>query len=166
MKLNFRALLFPLVLLLAFSPASADKFSDTQKMFENAGTGDLFKSVYGYALFPTIGKAGFVAGGAYGEGRVYKQGTHIGDTEMTQLTASLQLGVSGFSQVIFFEDEAVLAKFTSGKFEFGVKAQAVALTAFVAASANTGGDSATASGTKNNAVTIKAWPPSPSLKAG
>jgi lipid-binding SYLF domain-containing protein len=140
--------LFPLFLLLAFSPASADKFSDTQRIFENAGIGDLFKSAHGYALFPTIGKAGFVVGGAYGEGRVYKQGAHIGDTEMTQQTAGVQLGASGFSQVIFFEDEAALAKFTSGKFEFGVKVQAVALTASAEASANTAGNAATASGTK------------------
>ena len=152
MRPSFQALLFPVLLLLVSFPAAADKFSDTQNMFEGAGVGDLFKSAYGYALFPTIGKAGFVVGGAYGEGRVYEQGKHIGDTKMTQLSAGFQAGASGFSQVVFFEDKAAIDKFTSGTFKFGVKVQAIVLTASADASANTGGSSSTASGGKNNAI--------------
>jgi lipid-binding SYLF domain-containing protein len=40
-------------------------------MFADAGISNMFNSAYGYALFPTIGKAGFLVGGAYGKGRVY-----------------------------------------------------------------------------------------------
>jgi len=153
MKINLRAIVFTLLLLLPFAAALADSYADTKKMFENAGASNMFQSAYGYALFPTIGKAGFVVGGAYGEGRVYQGGEHIGNTSMTQATIGFQLGGSGFSQVIFFEDKRALDEFTSGNFEFGAAAQAVALTAAVGAAANTSGSSATASGGMNNAST-------------
>ena len=153
MKLILRTMLITLLMSFMCSFAWADNYSDTKKMFEDAGASDMFNSAYGYALFPTIGKAGFVVGGAYGKGRVYEQGTYIGDTAMTQATVGFQLGGSGFSQVVFFQDKRALAEFTNGNFEFGAEAQATALTAAAGASANTSGSSATASGGKNNAST-------------
>lgn len=152
MKLILKAALFALLLPFMFSAAWADEYTDTRKMFEDGGVGEMFTSAYGYALFPTIGKAGFVVGGAYGKGRVYEQGKHIGNTAMTQATVGFQLGGSGFSQVVFFQDKRALDEFTNGNFEFGAEAQATALTAAVGASANTSGSSATASGGKNNAA--------------
>lgn len=133
------------------SSAWADNYADTKKMFEDAGVADKFDSAFGYALFPTIGKAGFVVGGAYGKGRVYMGGEYYGDTAMTQATIGFQLGGSGFSQVVFFQDKNAFGAFVRGNFEFGVDVQAVALTAALEASANTAGSSATASGGKNNA---------------
>ena len=153
-KFTLRSVLFALVLLLPAASALADDYSDTKKMFEDAGVSNLFRSAYGYALFPTIGKAGFVLGGAYGTGRVYRGGTYIGNTDMTQATIGFQLGAAGFSQVIFFKDKRALDEFTRGNFEFGADAEAVAITAAAGASANTSGSSATASGGKNNANTV------------
>jgi lipid-binding SYLF domain-containing protein len=120
-------------------------------MFEMAGISKMFQTAHGYALFPTIGKAGFVIGGAYGKGRVYQGGTHVGDTSMTQASIGFQIGGKGYSQVIFFQDKRALDEFSSGNFEFGATAQATALTAAATAEANTAGNSASASGGKNNA---------------
>ena len=156
MKGTFKALITGLLIFLFFSSAYADDYADTKKMFVDAGLSDMFSSAYGYALFPTIGKAGFLVGGAYGKGRVYEQGKHIGNTAMTQATIGFQLGGAGFSQVIFFQDKRALAEFTNGNFEFGAEAQATAITAAAGASANTSGSSATASGGKNNATTAGA----------
>jgi lipid-binding SYLF domain-containing protein len=153
MKSVIKVLTIGLLMALFCSNAYADKYSDTKKMFEDAGIANMFSSAYGYALFPTIGKAGFVVGGAYGEGRVYEQGKYIGDTAMTQATVGFQLGGAGFSQVVFFQDKRALSEFTNGNFEFGAEAQATAITAAAGASANTSGSSATASGGKNNAST-------------
>lgn len=135
--------------------ARADKYEDALNSFRNAGeSGAFFESAYGYALFPTIGKAGFGVGGAHGEGKVYSQGEAIGKTKMTQLTIGLQLGAQGYSQIIFFENEAALEQFTSGNFEFGAQATAVAITAGVSAEANTGGGTAAGiSGGRNDAAT-------------
>ena len=58
---------FPFIaaLLLAAGPALADKYSDTVNLFKNAGqSASFFGNSYGYAVFPTIGKAGLGIGGA------------------------------------------------------------------------------------------------------
>jgi len=153
MKMLLRTALLTLLLSLVVSPAWADEYSETKRMFADAGASNMFESAYGYALFPTIGKGGFVVGGAYGTGRVFEQGAYIGDTSMVQATIGFQLGGTGFSQVIFFQDKRALTEFTSGSFEFGADAQVTVITAAAEASANTSGSSSTASGGKNNAAT-------------
>ena len=146
--------LITLVLLLTLGTVSADDYQDTMKVFKDAGeSGAFFDQAYGYAMFPTVGKAGFGIGGAYGDGRVYKQKKHIGNTSVSQVTIGFQLGGQAYSQIIFFQDKRALDEFSSGNFEFGAQAAAVAITAGASASASTTGSSATASGGKNNAET-------------
>jgi len=111
--------LLAIVALLSFSisPAWADEYTDTINVFKKAvESGAFFQKSHGYAVFPTIGKGGVGVGGAYGKGRLYKQGKHIGDVSMTQLTVGFQLGGEAFSEIIFFENEAALKKFTDGNF--------------------------------------------------
>lgn len=144
-----------LLFILSINNTWAGKYTDTIKTFKQAGqSSEFFSNSYGYALFPTIGKGGFGIGGAHGSGRVYKQGKYIGDTSMTQVTFGLQAGGQAFSQIIFFQDKRSLTEFTSGNFEFGAQASAVAITAGVHASATTTGSSAGASGGTNNADTV------------
>jgi hypothetical protein len=57
------------------------------------------------------------------------------------------------SQVIFFEDKRAFEEFTSGNFEFGAQATAVAITAGASAQASTTGSSAGASGGAHDATT-------------
>jgi lipid-binding SYLF domain-containing protein len=143
------------LLLLTFGAATrADEYDDTIKVFREAGeSAEFFKKSYGYAVFPTIGKGGIGIGGAYGKGRVYANGKHVGNTSMTQLTAGFQLGGQAYSQMIFFEDKRAFDEFTSGNFEFGAQATAVAITAGVSAGATTTGASAGASGGQHDAKT-------------
>lgn len=150
---RFRGLAVLLVALMT-SSAWADDYSDTVDMFKNAIPGTFFETSYGYAVFPTIGKGGAGIGGAHGKGRVYAKGAHVGDTSMTQLTVGFQLGGQAFSQIIFFEDERAFTEFTSGNFEFGAQATAVAITAGASASASTTGQSAGASGGRNDAISV------------
>jgi|SRR5215471_16766570 len=143
-----------LLLALTFIPAFADEYSDTIKVFRNAGqSAKFFNTSYGYAVFPTIGKGGVVVGGAHGSGHVYAKGKYVGNTSMTQVTVGAQLGGQAFSEIIFFQDQAAFDKFTSGEFEFGAQASAVAITAGASAQASTGGTGAGASATKNHAAT-------------
>lgn len=147
-----------LLVTLVISPsvnALADEYADTIKIFKDAGTSSkFFKGAYGYAVFPTIGKGGVGIGGAYGKGRVYERGKHVGNTSMTQLSVGFQLGGQAYSQVIFFKDKRAFEEFTSGNFEFGAQASAVAITAGASASATTGGSTAGASGGKHDAKTV------------
>jgi len=144
--------------LLAASLAWADDYDDTIKVFKDAGeSGAFFQKAYGYAVFPTIGKGGVGIGGAYGKGQVYAGGNHVGDTSMTQVTIGVQLGGQAYSQIIFFEDKRAFDEFTSGNFEFGAEASAVAITAGASATASTGGTSAGASAGRKDAKTVGAY---------
>jgi len=143
-------------LALAFSASSAwaDAYSDTIDIFKKAGqSGRMFANAYGYAVFPTIGKGGVIVGAAHGDGKVYEKGRYIGDTSMTQLSVGAQLGGQAYSMIIFFENEAALRTFTTGNFEFGADASAIAITAAADAKATTAGTSASASVTKDDART-------------
>lgn len=143
-----------LALLLASASAVADKFQETADLFRNAGdSAAFFDSAYGYAVFPTVGKAGFVIGAARGSGRVFVAGQYVGDTVMTQLSLGFQAGAQGFSEIIFFQDERAYREFARGNFEFGATAGAVAVTAGASAMATTTGATAGASGGKRDATT-------------
>jgi lipid-binding SYLF domain-containing protein len=154
MRMINRAFPFVAALLLAAGPALADKYSDTVSLFKNAGqSSTFFGNSYGYAVFPTIGKAGLGIGGAHGEGRVYEHGKYVGDTKMTQLSIGFQAGAEGFSEIIFFQDKRSFDEFTSGNFEFGANVGAVVITAAASGTATTGGSTASASGGKKDATT-------------
>ena len=130
------------------------KCAETLKLFEAAGeSASFFKKSYGYAVFPTIGKAGLGIGGAHGSGCVYKQGKQVGTAKMNQLSFGWQAGAQGYSLLVFLEDERAFQEFTSGEFEFGAKASAVAITAGASAGAGTSGTSSGASAGKKDATT-------------
>jgi lipid-binding SYLF domain-containing protein len=144
-----------LLFVAATGAAWASDYAGAKKIFEEAGeSAGFFKSAYGYALFPTIGKAGLVIGGAHGDGRVYKGGKHVGNSTVTQLSVGFQLGGQAYSQIVFFQDKRAFDEFTSGNFEFGAGVGAVAITAAANANATTAGNTAGASGGSRNADTV------------
>ena len=158
MTRSIRTILALMLLVMPFGAAWAGDYEETIKIFKNAGeSGGFFNNSYGYAVFPTIGKGGIVIGGAHGSGRVYEQGKYVGDTSMTQATIGLQLGGQAYSQIVFFEDKRAFDEFTSGNFEFGAQASAIAITAAASAGTSTAGSSAGASGGKNDATTVGSY---------
>src|ERR1700728_4925696 len=109
--------------------AHADSYTDAINTFKEAGkSGTFFHKAYGYAVFPTVGGAGFIVGGAHGKGRVYVQGVLTGDTTVNLLSAGFQAGAKAYSEIIFFEDKHALDEFQSVHFAFGADASAVAVT--------------------------------------
>jgi lipid-binding SYLF domain-containing protein len=146
--------LFGAVLLLWGTAGWANRYSDTEALFKNAGaSSSFFQNSYGYAVFPTIGKGGLVVGGAHGHGHVYAHGKYVGDTSMTQVSVGFQAGGQAYSQIIFFEDQRAFDEFTKGNFEFGADVNAVAITAAAGGSVGTTGVSADASGGMKDAKT-------------
>jgi lipid-binding SYLF domain-containing protein len=132
--------------------AFADNYADTIALFKQVGaSAAFFKSSYGWAVFPTIAKGGFIGGAARGKGRVYAQGRYVGHTTMTQLSVGFQIGIQAYSEIIFFETQQDLARFESGKFALSAQVSAAVITAGVSASASTAGTGAGVSGTKNKA---------------
>ena len=129
---------------LAFEPDTSDPMQlDVQKAIleikkVDPGIEAFFDHSAAYAVFPSVGKGGFVVGGAYGKGLVISAGKVVGNTTLTQASVGLQLGGQKYSQFIFFKDDVALENFKRGNLEFGATASAVAVTA--GASADTSYD--------------------------
>jgi lipid-binding SYLF domain-containing protein len=103
---------------------------------KDSGIKRFFDKAYGYAVYPTVGKGGFLFGGAYGKGNVYEKGKLIGTSSLTQVTVGLQAGGQAYSEIIFFKDKKALDNFKSGKLKASAQASAVAVTAGAAAHAD------------------------------
>lgn len=139
-------------LFLAF-PASAKRkvqdYTDTIENFRKIpAVANFFDSAHGYAVFRTIGKGGLGIGGSHGKGQVYRGGDVVGFTSISDISIGIQAGGQAYSQIIFFEDEEALIRFTSGDFEFGASAEAIAIQAKAEAKASTEQTSASASESK------------------
>jgi len=136
------------------APAFAGSDTDTINIFKGAGrSSEYFATAYGYAVFPNIGKAGIIVGGARGEGHTYVHGSRTGETVMNQLSVGFQLGGEDYAEIIFFKDKSAYDDFTSGNFEFDANASVTAITANASASAGTAGAQGSASGGEHDAAT-------------
>ncbi len=111
--------------------------SDALKEMEAADPGlDKFLAgSYGYAVFPRIGKGAYIVGGGYGRGVVYQQGAPVGYADVTQLSVGFQLGGQAFMQILAFETERELRRFTQGSLDLAANASAVILKSGAAAAA-------------------------------
>ena len=137
---------FLLILSAVVFAAEVKDYSKTISVFKDSPVVKrFFDNAYGYAVFPTIGKAGFVIGGSYGEGQVYRGKKVTGKSSVIKGSIGFQAGAEAFSEIVFLKDKRAYDEFTSGNFEFGGTAQAVVITAGAQAQAGTAGASAGAS---------------------
>jgi lipid-binding SYLF domain-containing protein len=93
------------------------------------------KKGYGYALFPEVGKGGFIIAGGGGNGVVYEQGKHVGYAELVEGSVGLTVGGQKYSELIVFENKAAMDRFKQSELSFGADANAVIAETGVAASA-------------------------------
>ena len=93
------------------------------------GMADWFNNSAGYAVFPKVGKGGFIIGGAYGKGLVIAGDKTLGESTVTEGSIGFQLGGQVYAEFIFFRDTTALSDFQRGNYEFDAQASAVALTA-------------------------------------
>jgi lipid-binding SYLF domain-containing protein len=95
-----------------------------------AATAPYFDRGPGYVVFPKVAKGGLVVGGSHGKGVVFEKRSlrpdrAVGTASITQGSIGLQIGGQTFSEIIFFEDEAALAKFKKGDLEVSATASGV-----------------------------------------
>jgi lipid-binding SYLF domain-containing protein len=132
-----------IIVLSVFSMASYSQKNDVgeanktiQEFKEkDPGMDKFFSSATGYAVFPGIGKGGLGIGGAAGKGTLYKGGTAVADTKMSQISIGFQAGGQKYAEIIFFENSETYKDFVSGNFEFAAQVSAVALASGVSADA-------------------------------
>ncbi|WP_228236426.1 hypothetical protein [Allomuricauda sp. M10] len=111
----------------------ADAVTAKAKLLEtDSGLERFFDKSAGYVIFPNVGKGGFIIGGAAGNGVVYENGNAIGMADLKKLNIGLQAGGQAIIEVIFFETDTDLQRFTEGKFEFAAETSAVALKSGIA----------------------------------
>lgn len=87
----------------------------------------ILDSAAGYAVFPNVGKGGFIIGGARGKGLVFEKGKVTGQATMTQASIGAQAGGQSFAELIVFEDTTALNNFKSSNFEMSAGVSAVAI---------------------------------------
>ena len=100
------------------------------------GLRQVLDRAYGYAVFPNVGKAALVVGGAFGKGEVFERGKQIGYAGLVQLTLGVQLGGDTFTEFVIFRNKAALERFKAGRVRFAANASAVLVKAGAAASAD------------------------------
>jgi lipid-binding SYLF domain-containing protein len=126
--------------------SAADAYSDAADAFRSTeAAAPFFSESYGYAVFPTVGKGGFILAGGYGRGRVFVAEDPVGDTTLTQASVGFQIGCQAYTQIIFFEDERAFREFSRGGFEFGGQVNATVIKASAQMTASTAGSTAGAS---------------------
>jgi lipid-binding SYLF domain-containing protein len=134
-KLSNLALAAFLVIAVTFTARAANDIRTEVELtiakFKQADPGlqTFFDNSAGYAVFPGVGKGGFIIGGQRGKGLVYEQGRVVGEATLTEANIGAQVGGESFDQVIFFETPGVLQEFKQGKFVMSADANAVAATA-------------------------------------
>ena len=113
------------------SSAAIDAFTN-----EDPSLKPLMDKAVGYAVFPEVGKAGFIAGGSYGKGEVFEGGTKIGYADITQGTFGLQAGAQTFGELLLFMRPDELNDFKGGEFKLAGNVSAVAIKAGAAGTAD------------------------------
>jgi len=96
---------------------------------EEPGLKRELKKAYGYAVFPSVGKAALLLGGAWGRGEVYQRGKVIGYATIAQTTLGVQIGGDTFTEVLLFDSKEPLERFKQGKTAFTANASAVLIKA-------------------------------------
>ncbi len=114
------------------STAALDAFSN-----EDPSLKDLMNKSVGYAVFPDVGKAGFIAGGSYGKGELYEAGKKVGYADITQATFGLQAGAQSFGELILFLRPEELQNFKSNQFALTGNLSAVIIKSGAASTADT-----------------------------
>lgn len=102
---------------------------------KDPGLENRLRSASGYAIFPSIGKGGFIAGAAYGRGILYENGRAVGYVELNQGSIGAQIGAQTFAELIVFLEPTKVEELKMGKFSLGANASAVVLTTGAAATA-------------------------------
>ena len=128
--------LLPALFMAALSPAltvtaGGDLRAEADTAIKNLLSADstltkLFTNSVGYAVFPRVGKRGFILGVEHGKGIVYEKAKPIGEATLTEINVGPQVGGEAFYEIIFFETAEALASFKEDEFEMSAKVGVVA----------------------------------------
>ena len=95
--------------------------TELNKLYKNTPAARaLGEKAHGILVFPSVKKGGFVVGGQYGEGVLFKNGKATGYYNMVSASMGLQAGAQKFGFALFFmSDKALRYLNKSGGWELG-----------------------------------------------
>jgi lipid-binding SYLF domain-containing protein len=99
------------------------------------GLRNVVDNSYAYIVFPDVGKGGFGIGGAWGRGIVVEQGRFVGYAAVGEGSIGALAGGQTYSELVVFKSHEAFQKFQQSRLSFGADANAVAIKAGAAASA-------------------------------
>jgi lipid-binding SYLF domain-containing protein len=107
----------------------------TQLLASNANAKKLNEKAIATLVFPTVTKAGFIVGGQYGDGVLFRNGRPVAYYNTAGGSYGLQAGAQQYGYVLFFMKEAALSALDSTQgFEVGVGPSVVLVDQGVASS--------------------------------
>jgi lipid-binding SYLF domain-containing protein len=110
----------------------------TQLLASNANAKKLNEKAIATLVFPTVTKAGFIVGGQYGDGVLFRNGRPVAYYNTAGGSYGLQAGAQQYGYVLFFMKEAALSALDSTQgFEVGVGPSVVLVDQGVASSTTT-----------------------------
>jgi lipid-binding SYLF domain-containing protein len=110
----------------------------TQLLASNANAKKLNEKAIATLVFPTVTKAGFIVGGQYGDGVLFRNGKPVAYYNTAGGSYGLQAGGQQYGYVLFFMKEAALSALDSTQgFEVGVGPSVVLADQGVASSTTT-----------------------------
>jgi lipid-binding SYLF domain-containing protein len=125
----------------AESRADLDRSARTvlnQLVANNANAKKLNEKAIAILVFPVVTKAGFIVGGQYGDGVLFKEGRPAAYYNTAGGSYGLQAGAQQFAYVLFFMKNAALSALDSTQgFEIGVGPSVVLVDQGVATSTTT-----------------------------
>ena len=109
----------------AKAPATAlsrDSQAALRKLYAQSPTAKVLgEQASAILVFPNIRKAGFVVGGQYGEGTLFKGGKAVAYYSTTGLSYGLQAGAQKFGYALFFMNDNAVGQLDKAEgFEVGV----------------------------------------------
>jgi lipid-binding SYLF domain-containing protein len=114
----------------------------SEMISRDPGLPALLSASEAYAVFPDVGAAGAIVGGAFGKGILYERGRPMGYVEVKQGSIGLQLGGQTYSELIVLRNRADVEALKAGSFKMGAGMSAVAIkTGAAAAGSFAGGTS-------------------------
>lgn len=107
-----------------------DDVQSALNRFKRADPGleDFLQGSVGYLMFPSVGKAGALLGGAYGQGELFEGDELVGYADVSQASVGFQFGGQTYSELLVFGTADALNLLKDKKLQFGANASAVALT--------------------------------------
>lgn len=94
------------------------------------------QSSFANIVFPKVGQGGFVLGGEWGRGVVFRNGQVIGYASLKAASVGLQAGGQTFDELVLFENAAALDRLVNQGLSFTSQAEGTILKSGAAAQTN------------------------------